>query len=87
MKETLTAKEWLDENHLFKTFIPDDIWIERMEKYANYKTKELKDKILEFNSKFKHKYENILCDGQNTYIAEKVIQFIEEHFNIKEIKI
>ena len=47
-KEILIAKEWLEENKLFETFIPKEEWEIRMERYANYKSKMLEAKVLTF---------------------------------------
>jgi hypothetical protein len=58
--KTLTAKEWLEKEELIwnYTAIPS-IMLKKpeietfMEQYANYKNKELENKIVEFRNKFK----------------------------------
>jgi hypothetical protein len=75
MKETLTAKEWLEKEELIwnYTAIPS-IMLKKpeietfMEQYANYKNKELENKIVEFRNKFKD-------------VA--MLRRIDEYFNIK----
>lgn len=79
---TLTAKEWLDENNI-DTFFPitsiiDPLNLTQMEKYADYKTKMLEGKILEFRNKIK--------DFQflSIYDEDKLIDKFDKHFNIKK---
>lgn len=68
MKETLTAKEWLErENNGYDVAEIASISMV-MEQYANYRTKELENKTIEFRNKFKD-------------VA--MLKRIDEHFNIK----
>jgi len=66
-KERLSAKEWLEENKLFETFIPKEEWEIRMERYANYKSKMFQAKIFQFRGMFKD---------------TNMLRRIDEHFNI-----
>ena len=76
MKETLTAKEWVEKGFApIKNLVGDENgtiqqqYIEDcMEQYANYRTKELENKIIEFRNKFKD-------------VA--MLRRVDEHFNIK----
>ena len=71
MKETLTAKEWLMDDLKLSRIKSIDILnnpIPTMERYANYRTKELENKIIEFRNKFKD-------------VA--MLRRVDEHFNIK----
>lgn len=87
MKETLTSKEWLEKGLApVKTLVGDEngtiqqqYFEDCMEQYANYRTKELENKIIEFSKQLKtiskgREYPNILQNIENQY---------NKHFNIK----
>ena len=92
MKEnTLTAKEWLEQGFApIKNLIADENGItqqkhfeECMEQYANYRNKELEDKILEYRKIF---LKDIEVMGELPFRYESGEQFIsqyDKHFNIK----
>jgi len=71
-EEILTAKEWLAKNLVSETFTTGDYWIDRMEKYANYKNRILEDRIKEFS-----KWMEINSSPYNYRMYIK-------HFNIEE---
>ena len=70
MKETLTAKEWVEKynDETDSQYSDYDCNYPMMEQYANYRTKELENKIIEFRNKFKD-------------VA--MLRRVDEHFNIK----
>jgi hypothetical protein len=92
MNNTLTAKEWLEketEGYLelyddakyeisnYTKFVED--FEKYLERYANYRTKELENKIIEFSNQLKtiskgKEYPNILQDIETQ---------CNKHFNIK----
>lgn len=78
MKNTLTAKEWLIKEG-YPVSATEPMISKFMEQYANYRNKELEDKILEFSRQLNtiakaSTYTNILQDIKNQY---------NTHFNIK----
>lgn len=85
MNNTLTAKEWLDENSI-DTFFPitsiiDPINLGYMEQYANYKNRILEDRIKEFRKQFElHAFYNDCGDNLVGLIQEEY----DKHFNINK---
>ena len=92
-EETLTAKEWLDVNmHLFTKGNRDNIWIDSMEKYANYKSGVLEDRIKEFRRLLKEEL-SVGCNGSidifyifdknDTWHYHAIEEVYDKHFNIE----
>ena len=83
-EEILTAKEWLAKNLMSETFTTGDYWIDRMEKYANYKNRILEDRIKEFEQKLRF---NIgvggIWNSEWSSLGKLMIEEYDKHFNIK----
>jgi len=99
MNNTLTAKEWLDENLIVDSLltakeIPNmdidcyETCSGAMEKYANYKNKALEDRIKEFRELLKESdvsygEQCVMPKVKGSYDLYKQIEVFDEHFNIK----
>ena len=82
MKEnTLTAKEWLEKQPETQYIYEGNLEqiAEYSEQYANYRNKELKDKILEFRENLKNASTIVSVQGEE---AEYWLEIYDKHFNI-----
>ena len=82
MNNTLTAKEWIDVNiHLFTKGNRDNIWVDSMEKYANYKNRILEDRIKEYRQKIVDTIEQM--NNSKYGITIDFLGEYDKHFNIE----
>lgn len=77
MNNTLTAKEWLNDKNCRETG-DKTLWINRMNAYASYRTKELEEKIMEFRNNIGNKSK--IWESWDT--TPSLLQQFDEHFNI-----
>jgi hypothetical protein len=83
MKNTLTAKEWLEkegfkeiESTSIEQSIAREVYYKTLEDYANYKNKVLEDRIKEFSNLINN------IDYPDDVITDIKSQY-DKHFNIK----
>lgn len=87
-KERLSAKEWLEENKLFETFIPKEEWEIRMERYANYKSREFQAKIFQFRNFLESEQRrnttnsDFLVKEEMGYLFNYLLRLYDKHFGI-----
>lgn len=93
--KTLTAKKWVDKynEETDSQYSDYDCNYPMMEQYANYKNKELENKIVEFRFFLESEQtrnttnSDALVNEEMNYLFNYLLPLYNKHFNIKEIKI